>query len=405
MRIEFYHDVVCPYAWMASRRIEAIAERYRAELVWRPVLLGGVFKAIEAPQVPAEQWSEQRQLQIQQDLTRQAEAQGLSLSMHPRHPVRSVDAMRLIVAADEAERPALIAALYSAYFEKNEDIDDMSVLARYAQKHGVKPDAIRSDRVKNALRVRTDEAVALGVFGVPAVFVYDDDDALVGWWWGQDRLHFVEAALGGPPVCPGFLAPRIPGSLRLFYDFSSPFAYMASHAAPRLAEDRGLDLRWTPILLGALFREIGTPDVPMFAMSEPKRRYVARDLQDWAAWWGVPFTFPEVFPVRTVLPLRVALQEQAAVAPLFHALWGEGRDIGQAEVVREVLQDAGLDAEGLIAGAADKAVKAQLRENTDEAVALGVCGVPTVQVNGGLLIWGQDRMPVVEAALEGRLSG
>ena len=85
-------------------------------------------------------------------------------------------------------------------------------------------------------------------------------------------------------------------------------------------------------------------------MSEAKRQWVFKDLIQWAQWWDVPFQWPSVFPVRTVLPLRVALQDQRATAPLYRALWGESRDIGLREVVREVLQDAQLDADGLIEG-------------------------------------------------------
>ncbi|MCB9762945.1 MAG: 2-hydroxychromene-2-carboxylate isomerase [Alphaproteobacteria bacterium] len=399
MVIHFYYDVVCPYAYMASTRIEALAARYGAEVEWKPILLGGVFKSIAAPQRPADTWSSERQVQIARDLLRQAAYWGVPLRMHPRHPVRSVDAMRLILVADPADRPALSRRLYRAYFEESADIDDPAVLGRIGAEYGLDAAGVKDPAIKAELHARTAEAVSRGVFGVPAVFVEGK-----GWWWGQDRLHFVEAALGGPAHHPGFTGPRTGGALRFFHDFASPFSYLASTQIQALADARGAALTWSPILLGALFRDIGTPDVPLFEMSAPKAQYYARDLADWAAWWGVPFGFPSTFPVRTVLPLRVALQDQRAVAPLYRALWAEDRDIGDPAVVAEVLQEAGLDARGLIEGAQDPAIKAALRANTEEARALGVCGVPTTLVNGAQLIWGQDRLGLVDAALTGAMT-
>ena len=160
-------------------------------------------------------------------------------------------------------------------------------------------------------------------------------------------------------------------------------------------------MRWRPILLGALFRQIGTPIVPLFAMGAAKQAWYAAELDRWAAHHGVPFSFPTTFPVRTVLPLRVSLVAPEATMPLYRALWVDDRDIGQPEVVRAVLSELGLDADAILAQASAPPTKAALRAHSEAAVEAGVCGVPSFHVDGTHLVWGQDRLPVVEALLEG----
>ena len=77
-----------------------------------------------------------------------------------------------------------------------------------------------------------------------------------------------------------------------YFDFSSPFSYLASTQIEAVAARHGAELGYRPFLLGALFKIIGAPDVPFLAMSEPKRRNFAQDLHRWADHWGVPFRFP-----------------------------------------------------------------------------------------------------------------
>ena len=144
-------------------------------------------------------------------------------------------------------------------------------------------------------------------------------------FWGADRMFMVERALGGdahPPrlnASPGTQTPA--PVVNFYFDYSSPYAYLAATQIERTV--RGAhphaSITWTPILLGALFKSIGTPLVPMTAASPARRQWGARDLQAWARYWGVPFHFPSVFPLRTVAPLRATL-----VCPeprLVHALF------------------------------------------------------------------------------------
>lgn len=395
MQLDFYYDVVCPYAYLASLQVEAVAERAGATLRWRPMLLGGVFRALGAPQVPAETWNPQKRALGELDQEREAARLGVRLRRPEAHPRRTVDAMRLAAVAPEALRPALSKALFHAYWGEGRDVSDPAVVASVARAHGLPDDAARSDAAREALFAATDAAVARGVFGAPSFGVGDRI------WWGQDRLHLVEGALGGAMRSPGFAGPAVGGGLELFHDLSSPFSYLGSTQAPALAAALGVTLTWSPILLGALFRDIGTPNVPMLAMSGARQRYVAQDLQDWAAWWGVPFRFPDTFPLRTVTPLRVSALEPGAIAPMYRAAWADNQDIGQPEVLRGVLDAAGLDGAGLIEASASPAAKDALRASTERARALGVHGVPTFRLDDGRLFWGQDRLTRVAEALRG----
>lgn len=394
--ITFYYDIVCPYAYIASQRIEAVAARCGANIDWQPVLLGGIYKSIEAPQIPSGTWSEPKARLGALDLVRQAASHGISMAFPAGHPRRSVSAMRLLVGVNGAKRVALTHALYRAYWVDGANISDRTVLDALARRHGVEPGVIDRADVRQALFDSTAAAVGQGAFGVPTMVV---DGTL---YWGQDRLNFIEHTLTGQRTAP-MAATGTGKTVRFFHDFSSPFSYLASTQIAAIAARQGASVAWTPILLGALFRAIGTPNVPLMAMTEAKRQYALRDLSDWARWWGVPFSFPTVFPVRTVLPLRVAIAEPQATPHLYRSLWADNRNIGDPAVVASVLTDAGLDGEGLVARASDPVVKATLRSNTEAAQTAGACGVPTFAVDGGL-IWGQDRMDLLESVLAGGFS-
>jgi len=431
MELHFHYDVACPHAWLAAREVDALAVRTGATVVWKPVLLGGLLRAAGSPDLPAEAWAPARVRMLDQDLARQAALRGAPLSPNRRPPVRSLNAMRLIVSAPEHLRPALSLALFAAIHVQGRDLARREELARIARDFDLDPARIDAPAVKAELRDRTDQAVARGIFGVPSFWLPQaappqtaaqpepEQDHL---WWGADRLHLVQAALLGlrsRAEAPPELAldgaagrPAAPGGaarLDLFHDFSSPFSYLGFTQARRVAQAHGASLRLRPMLLGAVFRAIGTPNVPMAALPPVKARYYLQDLHDWAAWWGVPFSWPAVFPIRTVTALRVSLLEPRAAEILYPALWARGRDIGDPTVLRAVLADAGLDAE-LVDRAGAPEVKAALRANTDEALALGACGAPTFHVQGegpdgaalpSVLIWGQDRLDMVGTCLDG----
>ena len=253
------------------------------------------------------------------------------------------------------------------------------------------PPRANSEEIKDELRRRTDEAVARGIFGVPATFVGDE------LYWGQDRLDMVEAALGGHPevIRPtGALAP-----VDLWFDYSSPFAYLALAQAEAVF---GPAARWRPLLLGGLFRSVGTPDVPLFTQSPEKRRHTMLDLQRQASRANVPFAWPTRFPINSVLALRLTLQAnladsiagRALIVRIARALWAEDRDISDPVVLAGLCDELGFPGAELVAAAGE--AKSALFAATTAAQSAGVFGVPTFVVRrpdgSELLYWGADRL-------------
>ncbi len=181
---------------------------------------------------------------------------------------------------------------------------------------------------------------------------------------------------------------------------SSPFSYLASTQIERIAAEHGAQLESCPILLGALFKEIGTADVPLFQMNPPRMRWFLKDMADWARAWGVPFRFPSTFPMRTVDACRVMLAEPRTTAAIYTAAWAHDKDVSTNDGLKGVLDDAGFDGAALLARTQEPAIKDRLRANTTRAVEAGACGVPSFQI-GDVLFWGQDRLDHVAHALDG----
>jgi 2-hydroxychromene-2-carboxylate isomerase len=190
MILSFYYDVVCPFAYLASTQIEAMAARSNVEIEWVPILLGGVFRAIGQADVPARAMPRAKQHLNLLDMKRYAALYGVPLQLHPRHPLRTVEAMRLLHTVEGEARMRLTHRLYHAYFVDNRDISDKSVLAEFGD-----ISRIESPDIKQALRAATERAVADGVFGVPAFVVAQEGRRVL--FWGQDRMHFVAKALSG----------------------------------------------------------------------------------------------------------------------------------------------------------------------------------------------------------------
>ncbi len=429
MKIEFFFDFSCPYAYLGSTQIEQLAERHKADLIWKPMLLGGVFRSVATPMNLANSQSSEKNRHTARDMYRWAEKWHVPLSMPPTHPMRTVRALRTLLACQAGHWPALIKAFFEAYWVHGKDMDADETIRWALNTSGIAGDvalhamaANENQAIKDELRQRTEEAIARDVFGAPTVFVSGEDLTDPLPFWGQDRLEMVEAVLAGwRPPAP---APVIQASeeapatdattLDFWYDFSSPFAYLGATQIEAVARRCGATLRWRPLLLGALFKSVGTPNVPLLAMSEAKRQYQGRELAYWAAHWNVPFQFCSTFPLRTVTPLRLALLADERIgeltALLFKAAWVDGIDIGNSEALVPLLRDSFFGGDESLATAMldackAPAVKALLRTNTEEAQSLGVFGVPTSIVTRrsagretSELYWGQDRLSLLEEA-------
>jgi 2-hydroxychromene-2-carboxylate isomerase len=193
---------------------------------------------------------------------------------------------------------------------------------------------------------------------------------------------------------------RMSPVVRVLFDYSSPWAYLGTERVEAVAARCSARVVYQPFLLGGLFRAIGTPMIPLAAMTAPKAAYVRRELERFAARDGIPYRFPTHFPLRTVDALRLTLLvPEESRAPLVHtimrAVWADDRDPADRAVLTDCARAAGLD-RALVDRIAD--AKEALVQATDEALALGVPGAPTFQV-GTELFWGQDRLLFVEKAL------
>jgi 2-hydroxychromene-2-carboxylate isomerase len=188
-------------------------------------------------------------------------------------------------------------------------------------------------------------------------------------------------------------------TLEFFYDFVSPYSYLASTRVEELARRTGATLRYRPFLLGGVFKATGN-HAPLETAA--KLRHMHVDLTRWSRRLGVPLHFPVTHPFPTVLPLRAALaaDRQGRIAPFTHAVfraaWVDGRDVSSAEVLKALAADVGLDGAALVAAAPE--YKAALVEQTDEAVRRGTYGAPTFFVGDELFV-GNDRLDFVEDAL------
>mgnify|MGYP000970549405 CR=1 FL=1 len=246
-------------------------------------------------------------------------------------------------------------------------------------------------------------------------------------FFGQDRLHFVKEVLAQHPMAaakegehtvaaPTLLTPTTVANegrrVIFYYDLASPFAYLGATQIERVAKRCGAVVDYRPILLGGLFRSLGTPMVPLHTYPEAKQRHTHEDLHRWARYYDEPFRFPHRFPMSTVTAQRLLICAKsherigALTLALFRAYWADDQDLADPAVLEAALRAVGLP-ESLLEEAVSPAIKEQLHKYTDEAQALGVFGVPTfvVEKKAGppALIFGQDRLLFVEKALLGTL--
>ena len=204
-----------------------------------------------------------------------------------------------------------------------------------------------------------------------------------------------------------------PPELEVFFDLTSPWTWLGVHNLVPLAERLGVAIVWRPILVGGVFNAVNQAVYAARANPVPvKARYYDKDLQDWARLAGLEVHFPPAcgHPVNAVLALRCALVMQARgkLVPFafaaFDALWADERDLADPAVLAPLIAALDEDPEAVFAAARSDAIKAQLRANTDELIARGGFGSPTIFVGGGDMYFGNDRLPLVEAALIRRRS-
>jgi 2-hydroxychromene-2-carboxylate isomerase len=192
--VEFFFDVGSPYSYLAAARIDSLRSKTGAHVVWRPFLLGGVFKA-SGNDMPARVAAKARWMLT--DLSAWARHCGVPFKMSSRFPLVTILPQRALVAAGRVAGPEalekLAMALFAAYWAEDRDVSKAEVVSAVADSVGLDGPALvaaaQEPAVKDELRATTDEAVARGAFGAPTFFVGER------MYWGNDRIELLESDL------------------------------------------------------------------------------------------------------------------------------------------------------------------------------------------------------------------
>ena len=192
--------------------------------------------------------------------------------------------------------------------------------------------------------------------------------------------------------------------IEFWFDFSSPYGYLASTRIDAIAAEVGREVAWRPYLLGVIFKSSGQSPL----VSQPMRGpYHLKDMQRTARRLNVPLVLPEGFPMATIAAGRAFYWQEATDArrakdlakALYRAAFMQGRNITTTEIVADVGQEIGIDPAALRAGIGTPAVKERLKAETDTAIARGIFGSPFILVDGEPF-WGNDRLDEVREWLK-----
>ncbi len=188
--------------------------------------------------------------------------------------------------------------------------------------------------------------------------------------------------------------------IEFYFDFSSPYGYIASEKIDALASKYVREVTWRPFLLGVAFKTTGGAPLPTIPL---KGAYHLRDMVRTAKYFGVPYSLPSVFPISSVSPCRAFYwldakdpkRAQNLAKALYRAYFVDDVDISGADKTVEVCAKFGLKADEVRAGIGDQAVKDRTRTEVDKAIARGAFGSPYIIVDGEPL-WGSDRLDQID---------
>ncbi|UAA39244.1 2-hydroxychromene-2-carboxylate isomerase [Paraneptunicella aestuarii] len=190
-------------------------------------------------------------------------------------------------------------------------------------------------------------------------------------------------------------------SLEFWYEFASPYSYLSALRIGELADKHGFDIKWKPFLLGAIFKSQGMADTPA-KLFPAKGNYMWMDVARTAKKYGWRFQKPTVFPAFALQAARIAILsegqewEKSFCEQVFQAYFEKDLDIGQDNVIQDILTSLGLDAQDVWQQANSDDNKNKLKAQTQSAIDLGLFGAPTFMV-GEEMFWGDDRL---EQAIE-----
>lgn len=193
------------------------------------------------------------------------------------------------------------------------------------------------------------------------------------------------------------------GTLRFYFDYISTNAYLAWLQMPTLARRYGLLVEPVPVLFAGLLDAHGTSGP---AETPAKALWMFKNNLRKAALLGTPLNPPAFHPFNPLLALRATVAARdldecdALVTRLMEAVWVREEHVSEPEVVTRAANEVGLDGAALVAAAGTPEIKAELRRQTDDAIARGVFGVPSMEANGEIF-WGYDDLPYLELFLAG----
>ncbi len=197
----------------------------------------------------------------------------------------------------------------------------------------------------------------------------------------------------------------MPAPIEFWFDFSSPYSYLASEKIEEIAARHGRTVDLKPTLLGAIFKTTG--GAPLTELAPAKAKYFTHDFARCARFAGVPYKPPSVFPIPTVNAARVLLwlqaHDAAMAARFFHAAFrgyfAHDRNLNDPVVLAALATEAGADPVQIARGVQEQSIKDKLKALVDESIARGVFGAPTIFIDGEMF-WGHDRLPQIERLLE-----
>jgi 2-hydroxychromene-2-carboxylate isomerase len=197
-RIEFFYDLTSPWTYLAYTGIQPLAEKHGATIEWRPILVGGVFNAVNQEVYTRREaaFGNKRQMgYLMKDLGDWARLRGIEINWPSFHPANAVKCMRgCFIAEEQGVLLPYNTAVFEAYWGRCEDVSDDAVMAAIAGSVGLDTglfaEAIQQQATKDKLRANTDEVIERGGFGSPTMFIDGDD-----MYFGNDRLPLVEAVL------------------------------------------------------------------------------------------------------------------------------------------------------------------------------------------------------------------
>ena len=192
-----------------------------------------------------------------------------------------------------------------------------------------------------------------------------------------------------------------------FFDCSSPWTYLAFEYLQRRMAGLDVEIIWRPILVGGIFNTVN-PSVYQSRETPvpPKAAYMRKDMHDWARFVGLDITFPPpVFPVNSVKAMRGAYLALDAgllvpyVRAVFKRYWTDLADISQDEELASIATSVGIDRQQFFDGIASQSCKDRLRQATEEVVARGGYGSPTLFLDGDDMYFGNDRIDLMRSRL------